>query len=95
LPQERPVLDRLTAARRDVCWDRLLFSAKESVYKAWYPVARRFLGFEEAEIEVDPAGTFQARILAPGAPPDLDRFSGRWLADAGLLLTAIAVPAGR
>ena len=33
-------------------WDRLLFSAKESVYKAWFPLARRWLGFEEADIEI-------------------------------------------
>jgi len=25
-------------------WDRLLFSAKESVYKAWFPLTGRWLG---------------------------------------------------
>ncbi len=45
------------------CWDRLLFSAKESVYKAWYPTMKCWLGFEEAQITIYPADkTFQARI---------------------------------
>ena len=33
-----------------ICWDRLLFSAKESVFKAWFPLAQRWLGFEDARI---------------------------------------------
>ena len=28
-----------------VSWDRLLFSAKESVYKAWFPLTLRWLDF--------------------------------------------------
>lgn len=67
LPEERVRLRRLAASRPEVCWDRLLFSAKESVYKAWYPLAGRWLDFHEATIEVHPAaGTFTARLLVPG-----------------------------
>jgi 4'-phosphopantetheinyl transferase EntD len=83
----------------DVHWDRLLFSAKESVYKAWFPLAKRWLGFEDAAIAVDAsAATFTARLLvaAPaveGRP--LMGFSGRWLIRDGLVLTAIALPAVR
>ena len=40
------------AARPDVRWDRLLFSAKESVYKAWFPLTRRWLGFEAEGLNV-------------------------------------------
>lgn len=57
-----------------VCWDRLLFSMKESVYKTWYPLERRWLGFEDAEIEVDLAmHSFQVKVLAPSSvcPPVL------------------------
>jgi len=81
----------------DVHWDRLLFSAKESVYKAWFPLARRWLGFEDALVTLDAsAQTFTARLLVSG--PSLgDRrltgFSGRWLIRDGLVLTAIALPA--
>jgi 4'-phosphopantetheinyl transferase EntD len=95
LPAERARLTELPVA--SVCWDRLLFSAKESVYKTWFPVARRWLGFEEAEVDIDPlAGTFTARLLVPGpllAGAPLTTLSGRWLTDRGLILTAIAIPA--
>jgi 4'-phosphopantetheinyl transferase EntD len=77
-----------------IAWDRLLFSAKESVYKAWYPLERRWLGFEQARVALSPDGTFTARILIPAGPAiPADGFRGRWLARDGLLLTAITVPA--
>lgn len=97
LPAERVHLAELRAARADVHWDRLLFSCKESVYKAWFPLARRWLGFDGASVRIDAAGgTFAAGLLVPGPVVDgavLDRFSGRWLARDGLLLTVIAVAA--
>jgi 4'-phosphopantetheinyl transferase EntD len=77
-------------------WDRLLFSAKESVYKAWFPLTGRWLGFEEAVITIDPAaGGFTARLLVPGpviGGQPVTAFSGRWAAGRGLVLTAVAVP---
>lgn len=78
-----------------VHWDRLLFSAKESVYKAWFPLAERWLGFEDAVVTVDPSAcTFSARLLVAGpmiAGEQLAELSGRWLVRDGLVLTAIAV----
>jgi 4'-phosphopantetheinyl transferase EntD len=95
LPAERERLALLAAQRPEVCWDRLLFSAKESVYKAWFPLTQRWLGFEEADLTIDPvAGTFDARLLVPGpvvAGSPLPGFSGRWLVGRGLVVTAIAV----
>jgi 4'-phosphopantetheinyl transferase EntD len=97
LAEERDRLPGLAAAAPHVPWDRLLFCAKEAVYKAWFPLAGRWLGFEEAAITFAPdAGTFTARLLVPGPAVGgrpLDGFSGRWLARGGLLLAAIAVPA--
>jgi len=61
---ERARLRRLCADEPGVWWDRLLFSAKEAIYKAWYPLTRQWLGFEEADVELDPSGTFTAR--SPG-----------------------------
>ncbi|GAA0991660.1 4'-phosphopantetheinyl transferase superfamily protein [Acrocarpospora macrocephala] len=87
LPGERQALGDLDGS---VHWDRLLFSAKESVYKAWFPLARRWLGFEEAEITLHPAGTFAARLLVPG-PRGLTGFDGRWLRESGLVVTAITL----
>ncbi|MGY0003196.1 4'-phosphopantetheinyl transferase family protein [Micromonospora sp. I033] len=94
---EREALARLRAAHPAVHWDRLLFSAKESVYKAWYPLTGRWLGFEDAELSVDPAaGSFTARVLVDatrtdGGPP-LAVLHGRWLVADGLVVTAVAVP---
>jgi 4'-phosphopantetheinyl transferase EntD len=97
-PEELPWLRRLELELPDVHWDRLLFSAKESVYKAWFPLAKRWLGFEDAVIAVDPdAGTFTARLLVTGpqlADGPLQGFSGRWMVREGIVVTAIAVSVG-
>ncbi|MGW4466191.1 4'-phosphopantetheinyl transferase family protein [Micromonospora sp. NPDC004704] len=95
LPAEVARLAQLAGAYPSICWDRLLFCAKEAVYKAWFPLARRWLDFHEAEIEVDPAGTFTAVLLVPGPLVDgvpLTGFTGRWLVDHGLLLAVISLP---
>ncbi|MGW6242081.1 4'-phosphopantetheinyl transferase family protein [Streptomyces sp. NPDC055094] len=87
---ERAALDRLAAERPEVCWDRLLFSAKEAVYKAWFPATERWLGFAEAEVRLTPAGTFTA-TLDPSAPPPRGatlRFAGRWLVREDLVVTS-------
>ena len=92
LPAERARLAALAGERPAVCWDRLLFSAKESVYKAWFPLTGRWLGFDDADVTITPAGTFTARLLTEPQPPCTASFGGRWLASGGLILTAIAVP---
>lgn len=87
---ERERLTAYAVAHPEIAWDRLLFSAKESVYKAWFPLARRWLGFEDAELEFDTeGGTFTARILVPDRP--VDTFEGRWAVADGIAVTAIAV----
>jgi 4'-phosphopantetheinyl transferase EntD len=88
VPDERAQLDRLAAVDTAVCWDRLLFSAKESVYKVWYPSAGRMLDFDEAHVVVEADGTFRAQLLVAGPFQELH---GRWVADDSILLTAIAL----
>lgn len=94
--EERGWIADLGHGSPQVCWDRLVFSAKEAVYKAWFPLARRWLGFEDAVVEVDPeAGEFSCRLLVPGprlGGEEVRGFRGRWLAAGELVLTAIAVP---
>ncbi|WP_182349439.1 4'-phosphopantetheinyl transferase family protein [Tomitella gaofuii] len=104
LPAERDRIARDSATVPQVRWDRLLFCAKEATYKAWYPLTRRWLGFEDADITVvadGPAdgagavtGTFRSRILVPGHTVDggrLDTLDGRWIAAGGLVVTAVVV----
>jgi 4'-phosphopantetheinyl transferase EntD len=94
---EPAMLEKLGATAPGVCWDRLVFSAKESVYKAWFPLTGRWLGFEEAAVTIDPlTGRFSARLLVPGPVIDgtpLTGFTGRWMADNGLIITAVVEPA--
>lgn len=62
----------LAAGQPAVHWDRLLFSAKESVYKAWFPLTGKWLGFEDADIELhqDP-GTGRTAASVPNcSSPD-------------------------
>jgi 4'-phosphopantetheinyl transferase EntD len=96
LPEEREWLRYLRREAPEAHWDRLLFSIKESVYKAWFPLAERWLGFEDAVVGIDrQGGTFSADLLVPGPVLDgreLRRFRGRWLATDGLVMAAVAPP---
>ena len=73
--------------------DLLLFSAKEAVYKAWFPLGRRVLAHPHVRVDASGDGTFEARLTssAPVVPGVPTRFTGRWVVDHGLLLT-LAVP---
>jgi 4'-phosphopantetheinyl transferase EntD len=97
LPEERERLRDLGRKVPTTHWDRLLFSIKESIYKAWFPLAERWLGFEDATVEIDPRReSFSARLLVPGPLVDgreLRGFGGSWLVADGLVLAAIALPA--
>ena len=96
-PEEQAWLaGRRAAPPGGPCWDRLLFCAKEAVYKAWFPLTGQWLGFEDAAVRLAADGTFAARLLVPGpvlGGQRLAGFTGRWRSSHGLLLTAIAVPA--
>jgi 4'-phosphopantetheinyl transferase EntD len=48
---------------------RVLFSAKESIYKAWYPATGRWLDFRDVVVTMERNGTFSAE---PGAHLDGD-----------------------
>lgn len=101
LPGERVRLRELAEAHPLVHWDRLLFSAKESVYKAWFPLTGTWLDFSEADIDIlvapgqPSSGTLRAELLVPGPLVGGERrgvLEGRWTARAGLVATSITVP---
>lgn len=85
-------LDALVATDPRVHWGRLLFCAKEALYKAWYPVQQRWLGFEDVDVRLSPDGWFRCRLLTPDAGPFVE-CSGRWALDQGILLAAVSLPA--
>lgn len=91
LPIEQQRLTSLTRSCPEVAWDRLLFSAKESVYKAWYPSTRRDLTFIDVDIDFEVStSTFTAKVLLPDSG-FFESLKGRWTMQAGLLVTAICL----
>jgi 4'-phosphopantetheinyl transferase EntD len=106
LPFERKGLTRLMAARPEVAWERVIFSAKESVYKAWVPLTGRSLSFDQCAITLHLAtDRFTAQLFVDGPVVDgarIQRFEGRWRlvtrrvaqVRCGLIVTAVAVVRG-
>jgi enterobactin synthetase component D / holo-[acyl-carrier protein] synthase len=74
-----------------------VFSAKETLYKAYFPLTGFFIGFRDAAIalvpEADDAGRFEARLLRRDAPSAAGqrRFAGRYRLDAQRILTGLAI----
>ncbi|WP_338700471.1 4'-phosphopantetheinyl transferase superfamily protein [Streptomyces sp. Q6] len=88
-PEEQAALRRLERLHPRVHWDRLLFSAKESVFKAWYPLTGQWLDFHDARVTIHPGdGGFTARLATT-------ELHGRWAATPRLLTTAVTLPAQR
>jgi len=70
---------------------RLIFSAKEAVYKAQHPVSRTLFGFDAIAITLEP-GTFSAifQHSIPGFPAGT-RLAGRWTRADNHILTAVVI----
>jgi 4'-phosphopantetheinyl transferase EntD len=82
-----------------ICWDRLLFCIKEAVYKAWFPLTGRSLGFDDAKVEIDRvSGAFSTQLRATCCATNATALSsmlGRWLVADGLIVVSIALPSTR
>jgi len=87
-------IQALAAADPAVPWGRLLFSIKESIYKAWFPLTRVGLGFDEVDVEPRPDGSatvgFRRRL------PGVAQFDwrGSWTIADGYVQTAVVVSGG-
>lgn len=80
----------------------VLFSAKEAVYKAWFPVAGRFLDFDEVDLQLEVSGraginpdtgeaggTWHARLLSfPSPVPSIE---GHWVIRDGFVVTVCGI----
>ncbi|MDV8000419.1 4'-phosphopantetheinyl transferase [Rhodococcus sp. IEGM 1408] len=103
LPEEAAWVRAARGEVGTVHWDRLLFTAKEATYKAWFPLTRRWLGFADAHITLTPTvvddesatGVLRSRILvdphAVDGGPDLVEFHGRWAVRDGYVASAIVL----
>jgi 4'-phosphopantetheinyl transferase EntD len=100
-PLDSAVADLIAACGDWGGWaPRLLFSAKESVFKALFPRLRLSIGFRDVSIVRGPEpGTFRAQGAGAGAHPpagvdvELARLHGAMAAAGGRLMTAAWIPA--
>ncbi len=86
LPGELRRLARAARVNPAVAWDRLLFCAKEAVYKAWYPAEHTWLDFADIEVWLGPG---RVRMLVRAPAGGRVAFRGRWLCADGLLAVAV------
>ncbi len=98
LPHERAAFPQPVKAG-DMSVDRakLIFSIKETIFKAYNPFMGRWLDFLEASVEIEEdGGRFQA-TLCGGAPsmPGHPVLRGHWMLEDGYILATLAVPLSR
>jgi 4'-phosphopantetheinyl transferase EntD len=76
----------------------VLFSAKESVYKAWFAIAGGWLGFKDVLLTLDPERrTFHAHLFVDGPVVNgrtMDCLDGQFLVKDGLIITSVVLGAG-
>jgi 4'-phosphopantetheinyl transferase EntD len=93
LPEE---IAWIRSAPPQIHWDRVLFSAKESIYKAWFPLTQRWLGFEDVAVTIKPANcTFRVQpavAMSREREQILTALRGRFLVRSGLVITAVTLP---
>jgi len=95
-PSERAWVERHDGDQRLIC-ATVIFSAKESFYKAQYPSSGRFLSFQDVEVTVEPFdSTFQIQVRESFAgTPGFSSCLGRFLCVEEFVLTGVVVPAAR
>ncbi len=86
-PEELLWLDQ---PESDYALDKLFFSAKESLFKCVWPTLRRFIDFQEIEIQLNLGNhTFTADSHNSELPDALiKRVRGRYMQNDGLIITA-------
>ncbi len=95
-PSERSWLNSQPSDQRGLL-AKVIFSAKESVYKAQYPLTGTLIGFEAVEILISgPQAVFSASFPRPvGLTPRGLELSGRFAQVQDVLITCLAIGAGR
>ena len=75
-------------------WNKVIFSAKESLFKCYYPLTYEYLDFLDAEFTLDPdTNTFSATIPGqPAEPFNKNRpIVGRFLIDDHYIYTSLVL----
>lgn len=75
-------------------WAKLIFSAKEAFYKAYFQIVGEFLDFLEAEIKINPdQQSLELNLIAPPTHPKLkdQAFLGKYLLHNDYAYTAFCI----
>jgi 4'-phosphopantetheinyl transferase EntD len=75
-------------------WPKLVFSAKESTYKCYYPLAKTILEFHDVVVEIEPQEQkFTARLVQSSAPSAAGHreFHGHFRYDTTHLFTGVVL----
>ncbi|MEO1564083.1 MAG: 4'-phosphopantetheinyl transferase superfamily protein [Pseudomonadota bacterium] len=72
---------------------KLTFVAKEALFKAVHPITKRYFGFHDAEVFLNPDGSWSAKLDATAVklPPSLALTHGRWIASPDHVFCIILV----
>ncbi len=88
-PMERDWLHELSAPGLT---GKIVFSAKEAVYKCQYPISNQFLGFHAVEVELG-EDSFRAVFQQQAGEFQVgDVITGRYVVEEGLVATACELP---
>jgi enterobactin synthetase component D / holo-[acyl-carrier protein] synthase len=91
LDEEKARLTNLESAAPEVNWDVILFSAKETAFKALFPARLEPMEFSDFSIFIDERQTtFEAKCVQRG-PAGAVIVQGRWRIHGGFVLTAAAL----
>lgn len=89
--REVDMLPRLRSVDRTISWDRVLFSAKEAVFKAWFPVTGQWINYPDCCLDIDPvSGSFSAHFVDDFRRSGVSAkdLVGRWSVRNGMVFTA-------
>lgn len=95
---ERTLVSNRSNAVGGVHWDRVLWCAKEALFKAWYPRVRIWLDYKEVEVDFDvpEQGALILRIKTPRRPTGFPHeIVAKWAVSAGIIVSALVIPSGR
>jgi 4'-phosphopantetheinyl transferase EntD len=74
---------------------RLIFSIKESIFKAWFPITRRWLDFKNVKISLNPELHSFSASLQMSAPEDIalrmKTAQGRFAIEVGYIFTSFCL----
>lgn len=84
-------IQQLSALQTKRNWGRVLFSAKEAVYKAWYPLTASWLDFKDVELSISERDERFEAIITIGKN-QYSLITGRYCFAFPFLLTSVALP---